>query len=387
MSSGSTDVRDNKHANWVFTYHYGGPTQLPLSEVEVMLECLSEKCVFYIFGKERCPTTDQLHIQGYCEFKVPQRRTALVRLLQCTWAAAKGSADANIEYCSKEGDFSRGGTPRNTNSSRSVGSSTGGEANAERWKRARRELETGERLSDDQIYIQHHAAVMSIRREFMTPVAALMWENNRTPNVWMYGKTGCGKSRKAREDAPNSYFKLCNKWWDGHRDEETVIIDDFDKAHAVLCHHLKIWGDRYPFIAEVKGGAMLKRPQKIIITSNWHPSEIWSSPQDLEPILRRFNVVNMSPLDGAFVPRAELITASSSREEELLAVYNQPKDSAQVLDLCESEDEEEVSVVEVPTAKKPSKGESLCHGCQHNPCLCGGSEFVMPVRHYRTVEE
>lgn len=108
-------------------------------------------------------------------------------------------------------------------------------------------------------------------------------------NAWYYGASGTGKSRTARQLHPNAYLKAANKWWDGYQGEDTVIIDDLDSSHACLAHHLKIWGDHYPFLAETKGGAIKIRPTSIIITSNLSIEQMW--PYDLassEPIFRRF---------------------------------------------------------------------------------------------------
>lgn len=116
-------------------------------------------------------------------------------------------------------------------------------------------------------------------------------DNEVITNEWYYGTTGTGKSLKARSENKGFYLKMCNKWWDGYLNEEVVLIEDFDKNHHVLGHHLKIWADRYAFPAEVKGSKVNLRPKKIIVTSNYHPQEIWANePQTLEPILRRFKV-------------------------------------------------------------------------------------------------
>lgn len=61
-------------------------------------------------------------------------------------------------------------------------------------------------------------------------------------------------------------------------------------------YHLKIWGDRYAFIAETKGSSRYIRPQRIIVTSNYHPKDIWTDDTTLGPILRRFKCVRFMTL-------------------------------------------------------------------------------------------
>jgi hypothetical protein len=81
--------------------------------------------------------------------------------------------------------------------------------------------------------------------------------------------------------------------------QPTVIIEDFDKEHEMLAHHLKIWGDRYPFPAEIKQSSATIRPDLIIVTSNYYPNEIWEDESSLEPILQRFKVTESKTIAQA----------------------------------------------------------------------------------------
>jgi len=122
---------------------------------------------------------------------------------------------------------------------------------------------------------------------------------DKLDNLWIVGPPGTGKSRYVRENYTREelYDKPLNKWWDAYEGEPTVVLDDFGKNHAILGDHLKRWADHYPFTAEVKGGACILRPKSIIVTSNYHPNEIFEDMSMAEAVVRRFNIVTSNELN------------------------------------------------------------------------------------------
>ena len=93
---------------------------------------------------------------------------------------------------------------------------------------------------------------------------------------WIYGKSGIGKSYLVRVAFDDLYEKQNNKWWDGYSNEKNVLIDDFDRSCLQLAYYLKIWGDNYRFKAEIKGGVIQPTYTKIIITSNYSITNLFS---------------------------------------------------------------------------------------------------------------
>jgi hypothetical protein len=69
-------------------------------------------------------------------------------------------------------------------------------------------------------------------------------------------------------------------------------LDDLGKENAkCLTTHLKHWLDPwYNHPGEIKGGQVPLIYDNLIITSNFHPNEIYEEP-DLSAILRRVTVV------------------------------------------------------------------------------------------------
>lgn len=54
---------------------------------------------------------------------------------------------------------------------------------------------------------------------------------------------------------------------------------------------MKIWADKYACTGETKGGMVPLLHEKLVITSNYHPRQIWAEDEVLlQAIMRRFEV-------------------------------------------------------------------------------------------------
>jgi hypothetical protein len=284
----TTSKQEIQYKNWCFTMPYDGvytddKTPRPsLEKAQQMIEDLAGICSYLVAGKEVCPTTGTKHFQGYLQLEKRCRRGELTKLLPRThFEPAKGDDEQNYAYCTKEEDFLEYGERSTIN---------GGKREQKRWKEAREAAIAGDMEKvPDQIFVQHYQSVRQIQKDYMIYPPGL----DQTCGVWIHGEAGVGKSFKARQDYPEAFLKQANKWWDGYRGQANVIMDDLDKSHACLGHHLKIWMDSYPFTAEIKGGAISIRPVKFVITSQYAIEEIWQDQETIDAIRRRCKVVHM----------------------------------------------------------------------------------------------
>lgn len=141
------------------------------------------------------------------------------------------------------------------------------EASVKKTKVLGKRLISGERLEDivqeednAHMILQFDKYQRAISAYRLTTEKAYTSEGTR--GIWFVGPPGTGKSRKARDISlaefnEEPFILTGGKWFDGYRGQKMIIIDDLDKytAHQ-LGHSIKLWADRYPVTAEVKGATI-----------------------------------------------------------------------------------------------------------------------------------
>lgn len=265
----------SRSRNWCFTIN---------NYTEEDVSALADlPCKYMVYGKE-VGESGTPHLQGYVVFATQRTLSATRKKIRGHLSPAKGDAQQNYDYCTKDGDYVERGTKPLSNKDKGL-------KEKERYKKAFQAAKEG-RLDDipEDMRTRHYSTYKAIMRDHMPDVD----DADDVTGDWFWGPAGAGKSRTARQIYPKAYLKPCNKWWDGYQNQDYVIIDDVDTKHDVLGHHFKIWADRYAFIAENKGGAIKIRPKRIIITSQYPPESIWSDTETLAAIRRRFKITHFT---------------------------------------------------------------------------------------------
>lgn len=231
-----------------------------------------------VVGRERGESGTP-HLQGYFHLRNQISFAALKRFLPALhFERARGSGLQNQAYCTKDGDFFEiGELPKEKSTSAK-----------ETWNNILSAAESGNwkyiKLNHPRVWISFREKLISMR----IPSSIVL--DGDTQNEWWVGPTGCGKSRLAWEKYGSiCYQKMLNKWWDGYDAQPVVVIEEWSPKNEVTASALKIWADRYPFTAQIKGGVLQKiRPQKIIVISNYRIDDCFPDERDRHPIRRRF---------------------------------------------------------------------------------------------------
>lgn len=223
------------------------------------------------------------HVQGFVQLERKKTLAGVKSLLGSNRyhvEIRRGTPEQASEYCKKDGDYFEFGSIRTT-----------GQGHRSDLARVKTMLDEGASISDiaDNCFeaflkygkgIQLYRDIRTGHRQWPTQV------------IWLWGKTGSGKSRLAFEES----MRMCNgsvsyigdaslKWFDPYRGEKGVVLDDFDGS-APLPLLLRVF-DRYPLRVPIKGGFVEFQARYIWVTSNRSPEELYGSDFQYDALMRR----------------------------------------------------------------------------------------------------
>ncbi len=247
---------------------------------------------YLIVGKEICPSTNKLHYQGYVEFVRALDFGKVKDLLgggEVHIERRKGSADQASEYCKKDNNFEEFGEQSKQGKRTDISNAT--DMILEGC--STREVA----LAHTEVFIKYHNGLAKFRNLLIEP------RNWVTEVTVLWGKTGTGKSRMAREMLHDYWVWAPQRgmWFDGYEGHEDVIMEEFRGQEQIDRGTLLMMLDRYECPVQVKGGTVEFCPKRVVITSPIHPKRWYENEGDdkIEQFLRRLTTVtNVTEVAG-----------------------------------------------------------------------------------------
>jgi len=247
----------SRHRNWSYTNF---DTNKIINHLIIL---------FHVYQKERCPTSNKEHFQGYFQLKDPKNLSWIKNNIdeKCHFEAAKGNCKSNIAYCTKE-------------ESRIDGPWTIGKPKSEQGKR--NDLLSIKQMIDDkksdfEIAQEHFGSYIRYHKGFRAYRDLLLnkRDGKTMPNIFLItGKSGCGKTQYVYEKhgIDNVYEVIDIKWWDGYEQQPAILFDEVSFYSRSKNEWLKIL-DRWPHKVQRKGG-MLELNSPFIYLINSEREEI-----------------------------------------------------------------------------------------------------------------
>ena len=238
-------------------------------------------CKYIVIGKEIGTENGTPHLQGYVEFhnsisfKSLQKKLPRARL-----ARRCGTAEQAANYCKKEATYYERGEI-----------SKQGERND--IQRCVDIIKNGGVMKD--IAQEEPVSFVKYHKGFKALISELIEPRTTAPTVTvLWGKTGCGKSHRARDLASGDYWVWApqrEKWFDGYCGQKNVIFEEFrgQLTYGMMLSLL----DKYECPVQYKGGTIEFVATNIIITSPKHPKNWYHDCSDdkIDQLLRRITSI------------------------------------------------------------------------------------------------
>jgi hypothetical protein len=245
---------------------------------------------YYIYQIEKGEKGTE-HLQGILHFENPISFKSIKKNFPTAHIEKCMNINNSIKYCSKEESRIRGPYENGTK--------------PEQGKRSdlitiKNQIMLGNltcetiRYETPDLYHQYGRTLEKLETDYMNKKK----RNFMTKGIWLWGKTGSGKSYIAETLFNGSTYKHTTKdkgWWDNYKQQDIVIIDDF-RGEIDYNEMLKIC-DRYEYYVSRRNiGPISFYSKYVIITSSLKPEEIYNRRNEedgIEQLYRRFEVENI----------------------------------------------------------------------------------------------
>lgn len=232
----------------------------------------------YIIVGQEVGDSGTPHYQIYVEYEQAKTFSSVIKAFKkkAHVEVAKADAIKNREYCSKQKVLFEEGKPKKQGERKDL-------------KKIKETIKEGfgikSMLESEVITSYQGLRCAESLMKYVEP------QRTQPPKVfWRWGEAGVGKSKWVYENYTEVFTPLNFKWWEGYDGHKTVLIDDLRGDFCKYHEFLKLT-DRYPFRVECKGGSRQFLAETIIITSPYHPTDIWNTIEDTNQLLRRITSI------------------------------------------------------------------------------------------------
>jgi len=229
---------------------------------------LPPNCTYLVSGEE-VGEEGTPHLQCYVELTRNQRRSYVSKMFPTAHISVrydKSTGKDASDYCKKDGKFVEFGTlakaperGKRTDLTEIAALASGGASIQQIYE------------SNPATYMRNYRAIQHVRQITHKPAP---FRPNLTVRLYI-GATRTGKSFHARV-TEECFAKPVGKglWFDGYDRHKKVVIDEF-RGQYPLSDFLQIT-DPFQVQVETKGGHTWFEPDLIIITTNDHPSDMYT---------------------------------------------------------------------------------------------------------------
>lgn len=283
------DMPAAQSRNFVATIYGSNPDEY--RDTDTYQKLLEDGFVnFMAWGEEVCPTTQRKHHQVFLQ--VPKKTTVstVSKKLRAACFIMRGSFEQNEDYCSKQSTLSSIGKFFDQGARNDLAELTA-------------MIKNGKSVND---LVEEQPAAFHMFGRTLERLEDILLQkktrNFKTQGIWLHGATGVGKSYLALQIAKDLgceqpyYYQGTDKgWWDGYKQQDVVIIDDF--RGGIPYSELLRLTDRYSHSVPRRNRQPIPFMSRlVIVTSSLEPEEAYnnlSANDKLDQLFRRVTVYHL----------------------------------------------------------------------------------------------